>query len=140
MRTTSLMMGFTAAIAMFVAVGCGGPITYAIKGTPKTPEVDGKIVAGPDKDEVMTTLKINLEHLAPPGRLGSGGTFVVWAKIEKRGWQRVAALKYDDGNRKGTLEGASVPVTSFDLQITVEKEAAPEGGPSGDVVLAQHVN
>ncbi len=45
----------------------------------------------------MTTIKINLEHLAPPDRLGSGRHFLVWVKNEKGTWLRVGALKYDEG-------------------------------------------
>lgn len=140
MRTmTWKMMAATFAAAALLA-GCGGPLKYAVKGSAKAPEVDAKIVADVKKDASMTTLEINAEHLAPPERLASGGKFfVVWTKGEKPKWHRVGALKYEEGDRKGSIEGASVPVTAFDLQITVEKEAAPDL-PSSDVVISQHVN
>src|SRR5215475_8624335 len=99
MRATNWMMGLAAVGMLSALAGCGGPITYSIKGTPKSPELDGKMVAEPIKDSAMTTIKINLEHLAPPDRLGSGGHFVVWAKDDKGKWNRVGALKYDDGKR-----------------------------------------
>ena len=140
MRTmTWKMMAATLAAAALLA-GCGGPLKYAVKGSAKAPEVDAKIVADVKTDASMTTLQITAEHLAPPERLASGGkVFVVWTKGEKPKWHRVGALKYEEGDRKGSIEGASVPVTAFDLQITVEKEAAPDQ-PSSDVVLSQHVN
>jgi hypothetical protein len=131
-------MGLAAA-AFFTLAGCSSTLTYSIKGSPKAPEVDGKIIAEPNRDAGMTTLKINLEHLAPPERLGAGNLFVVWTKSDKGKWHRLGALKYDEGSRKATLEGGTVPVTSFDLEITVEKETQPET-PSNDLVLGQQVN
>jgi hypothetical protein len=138
MRAKSLMMGLLAGAFAVALVGCG-PLTYSIKGSPKAPDLDAQIEAAVNKDAAMTQLKIQAEHLAPPDRLGSGKHFVVWAKDEKGKWTRVGALKYDDGDRKGKLEGASVPAVSFDLQVTVEKDSSPEG-PSSDVIFAQHVN
>ena len=126
--------------ATFAAmVGCGGPVTYTIAGSPKSPELDGKVVADTNRDSSMTTLKIDLEHLAPPERLGAGKVFVVWAKDEKGSWNRVGALKYDDGDRKAKLEGATVPHVSFDLQVTIEKDSAAEA-PSGNTLYQQHIN
>jgi len=58
---------------------------------------------------------------------------------DKPKWHRVGALKYDDGGRKGSLEGASVPVTSFDLKVTSEEKEDPEI-PSDNLVITQHVN
>ena len=138
MHARNWKLGAVMAVAGALA-GCGGPLKYTVHGSPKAPEIDAVIVAQVNKDSDFTTLKVNIEHLAPPDRLGSGSTFVVWTKGDKPKWHRVGALKYDDGARKGIIEGASVPVTAFDLQITVEKEAAAEA-PSSDVVLAQHVN
>ncbi|MFT3776085.1 MAG: hypothetical protein QM820_62880 [Minicystis sp.] len=134
-KTVAAMLAAGALLA-----GCGGPLKYAVKGSAKAPEVDAKIVAEVKDDAAMTTLKITAEHLAPPERLASGGkVFVVWTKGNKPKWHRVGALKYEEGERKGSIEGASVPVTAFDLQITVEGDAAPDL-PSSDVVLSQHVN
>ncbi len=127
-------------VAGAVLVGCGGPLKYTVKGAAKAPEVDAKIVAEVKADASMTTLQITAEHLAPPDRLASDGkVFVVWTKGDKPKWHRVGALKYEEGSRQGSIEGASVPVTAFDLQITVEKDAAPDL-PSSDVVISQHVN
>jgi hypothetical protein len=138
-RGSFIKWALGAALAATFATGCGGPLTYKIHGSTKAPEIDAVIVADVNKDGSFTTLKINIEHLAPPDRLGSGNTFVIWTTADRHKWHRVGGLKYDDGPRKAMIEGASVPVTAFDLQITVEKDAAPET-PSGDVVLLQHVN
>ncbi len=132
-------MGWLAAAAVFALSACGGPITYAIKGSPKAPDLDAIVVADVKKDTAMTTLKITAEHLAPPDRLGGGNVFVVWAKDEKGKPNRIGALKYEEKERRATLEGASVPAISFDVFVTVEKEPSPEA-PSDNLVFVQHVN
>lgn len=121
-------------------VACGGPLHYAPKGTPRAPEADATITADVNKGSALTRLVINTEHLAPPGRLQDGGTtYVVWArKADGSQWQRVGAIKYDEGTRKGELAEASVPLTEFELIISIEKQAAPDA-PSGDVVISQKV-
>ncbi len=139
MRATNWMMGCAAAATLAALTGCGGPITYAIKGTPKSPELDGKVVAEPLDANGMTTLKVSLQHLAPPARLGSGSYFLVWIKNEKGVWTRVGALNYDEGKRTGTLEGGSAPLTSFDLMITVEGNLKAEA-PGSDPFYFQHIN
>jgi hypothetical protein len=139
MRTKSWMMGWLAAAAVFALSACGGPITYTIKGSPKAPDLDATVVADVKKDASMTTLKIDAEHLAPPDRLGGGSVFVVWARDERGKPNRVGALKYNEKERKATLEGASVPATSFDILVTVEKDPSVEA-PSGELVFVQHVN
>jgi hypothetical protein len=127
--------------APLLAAACGGPLTYAIHGTPMAPEADAKLVADVHKDGDFTTLKVEATNLAAPDRLGGSGgtTFVVWTKGTEPKWHRVGALKYEAGDHKASLEGASVPVTSFDFKVTVEKSAEPEI-PSDTVVLSQHVN
>ena len=86
-----------------------------------------KITADPHADANFTTLKVEVEHLAAPDRLGPTSTcFVVWTKGDKPKWHRVGALKYDAGARKALIEGASVPVVSFDLKITAEVSDNPE--------------
>ena len=139
MRATNWMMGWAAAAMLATLTGCGGAITFAIKGTPKSPELDGKVVCEPFNDHGMSTIKINLEHLAPPERLGSGRYFLVWAKSDKGTWMRVGALKYDEGSRKAVLEGASTPHTSFDLMVTVEGDIKAEA-PTSEPLYTQHVN
>ena len=72
--------------------------------------------------------------LRPGGRY-----FMLWAKDEKGSWNRVGALKYEEGDRKAKLEGATVPHVSFDLQVTIEKDASAEA-PGGNTLLQQHIN
>jgi hypothetical protein len=120
--------------------GCGGPLHFTPKGTPKAPGADAAIVAKVDEKASVTHLNITTEHLAPPDRLKSGGTtFVVWArKDDDAPWSRVGALTYDPEARKGQLVESSVPQTEFDLIISIESEADPES-PSSDVVFTQRV-
>jgi hypothetical protein len=121
------------------AAACGGPLTYAVKGTPFAPEADAKIVADVHKDGDFTTLNVDVEHLVSPDRLSGSSAFVLWTKGSPPKWHRVGALKFDADKRRGTLEGGSVPVTSFDLKVTAEKSVEPEV-PSDTVVVEQHVN
>jgi hypothetical protein len=133
------MTGLSAAAMLFALAGCGGALTYTIAGTPKSAELDGKIIATPNKDRGMTMLKIDLEHLAPPERLGAGKVFVVWSKDEKGKWSRIGGLKYDAGSRKGTFEDVTVPLMTFDLVVSVEADALGDA-PTSDPFLIQHVN
>src|SRR6185369_15134702 len=110
-----------------------------LKGTRKSQELDGKVICEPFKEHWMTTIKVNLDHLAPPDRLGGGKHFIVWAKDDKGRWNRVGALKYDEKERHGTLEGASANQHSFDLMITVEGDIRGES-PSGEAIYSQHIN
>jgi hypothetical protein len=138
MRATNWTTATTAAI-FFTLMGCGGALTYTIAGTPKSPELDGKVVANPNKDRGMTTIKIDLEHLAPPERLGTGKVFVAWTKDDKGKWGRIGALKYDAGGRKAIFEDATVPLMSFDLVVSVEADALAEA-PTSEPFLIQHIN
>jgi hypothetical protein len=127
-------------LASAVLTACGGPLHYAPKGTPKAPEADAEISAEVDKNASMTHLTILADHLAPPGRLQPDATtYVVWTrKNDSAQWQRIGALDYSESDRKGTLKAASVPLTAFDLVVSIEKNAAPES-PSGDVVIQQRI-
>jgi hypothetical protein len=131
------LWGFILSAAL---AGCGGPLHFTPKGTPKAPEADAAIVAKVDEKAAVTHLTIKTEHLAPPDRLQDGGTtFVVWArKDDDASWSRIGALTYDAESRKGELGEASVPQTSFDLIISIEKKSDPES-PSADVVIKQRV-
>src|SRR5262249_17981273 len=114
MHGTTRVTVLAALLAGAMLAACGGPLKYTVKGRAKAPEADCKIVADVKSDAAMTTLVVTVEHLAPPDRLGSGGkVFVVWTKGDKPKWHRVGALKYDDGKRTASIEGASVPVTAF---------------------------
>jgi predicted small lipoprotein YifL len=136
----TIAKSMTAALALGMLAACGGPLQYAPHGTAKAPEADAKIVADVHKDGSFTTLNVAIEHLAPPDRLGGGTTFVIWTKTKDAPkWHRVGALSYDESGRKAKIEGASVPVTHFDLQVTTEKSSEPDV-PSDNTLIEQQVN
>lgn len=120
---------------------CGGPLKFTPQPTPKAPEAEVKITADVKKEQGETKLAIAIDHLAKPERLADGGAhFVVWYR--KNGdapWTRIAALKYEEGSRTGSIDQASVPETGFELEVTVEHDVSP-GSPSPNVVVAQRVN
>jgi hypothetical protein len=141
-NTTSIATrGIPAFLLVLMLAACGGPLRYTPRGTQKAPDSDASIEAAVNADRGFTTLNIKVNHLAPPERLLAGAdSFVVWARqSDGAPWQRIGALNYDAEERTGELQGASVPLTSFHLIITAEKESAP-GTPSEDVAIAQEIN
>lgn len=121
-------------------MGCSSTLHYAPKGTNKAPEADAKVTADVDAGTSITKLSVHAEHLAPPDRLNQGGTsFVAWAcKSGNSNCTRIGALKYDPESRKGDLTEVTVPMTKFDLVISVESQPDPQN-PSGTVVISQTV-
>ncbi len=140
-RNSISRWGLSWVVLCAALVGCGGPLRYSPKGTPRAPEADAFIEAQVNQENAITQLLIKADHLAPPDRLAPGATtYVVWSrKDDSTPWTRVGALKYDPGARKGELNGVSVPMTSFELIVSLEKQGEP-AAPSGDVVLTQKVN
>jgi hypothetical protein len=118
---------------------CGGALTFKIKGTPKLPDADGKVVATVAADQGLTVIDVQLDHLAPPDRIGGASThYVVWSRRSADGqYARLGALKYDKNKRTGSLH-ASAPDTDFVLTITAEPAVTP-AAPSVNVVFEQKV-
>lgn len=131
----------TVALSLLVLCACGGPLKYAPKATARAPEADAAIVADVKEGQHATRLTVKVEHLAPPGRIQEGTkTYLVWQrKNSDTTWTRVAALAYDEGNREGKLEEATVPETSFQVMVTAE-EKPDAASPSPHVVVEQKVN
>ncbi len=131
----------TLALSFLVLCACGGPLKYAPKATARAPEADAAIVADVKEAQHATRLTVKLEHLAPPGRIQEGAkSYLVWQrKNGDTAWTRVAALAYDEGNREGKLEEATVPETTFQLMVTAE-DKTDAASPSPHVVVEQRVN
>ena len=129
---------FACAFAL-VAVACGGPLKYQVPSSAKAPGADARIVADVAEDQGQTRLEIEVTNLAPPERVNQNAkVFIAWyRKGPSAIWSRIGGLKYDEGDREGSLAG-SVPETAFDLTISAEADEAP-ASPSADVVLAQRV-
>jgi hypothetical protein len=136
MRTA--IRGLLVALFVFAGFGCG-TLKYEVPGTARAPGADAKITAEVNKGQGNTKLEILAENLPPPDRLQPGTTaFVVWQrKNDQAPWQRVGALNYDKGKRKGTLE-ATAPEVKFELVITAEQSASP-ASPSGNIMFQQQV-
>ncbi|WP_437678379.1 hypothetical protein [Sorangium sp. So ce131] len=128
------------AFACAMMAGCGGPLRYTPQGMGKAPGADAVIVADVNFDAAMTRLDINVKDLPPPERLdNSKSAFVVWARPDSDSpWQRIGALKYDVDDRTGKLKDVSVPMTRFELVISLENTSNPES-PSSELVIKQDV-
>ncbi len=129
-----------AVVVVVAGLSACGPLKYEIKGTSLATGADAVITADVKKDQAMTMLEVNAENLPPPDRVMSGSsTFVVWQRKDSdASWSRIGKLIYEEEPRKGQLI-ATVPELSFELQITAEREDAPET-PATDVVFFQKVN
>jgi hypothetical protein len=132
--------GLLAMVFGLALAACGGPLQYEAKGTPRAPEADATIIADINSQAVMTRVTVTAQHLAPPDRLLPGGaSYVVWARKDSGAqWQRIGALVYSADSRKGTMEEASVPLSSFELIITAEQQSAP-ASPSPHVAIQQKI-
>lgn len=128
-------------LALFVLiVSACGPLKYEIKGTSLATGADAVITADVKKDQAMTMLEVKATNLPPPDRVMSGAsTFVVWQRKDSAAnWSRVGVLAYEEGKREGRFM-ATVPELTFEVQITAEREAAPES-PGPDAVFFQKIN
>jgi hypothetical protein len=127
------------ALSVVVVAACG-PLKYEIKGTSLATGADAVITADVKKDQAMTMLEVKATNLPPPDRVMSGAsTFVVWQRKDSGAtWARVGVLTYDEGKREGQFM-ATVPELTFEVQLTAEREAAPES-PGPDAVFFQKIN
>lgn len=134
MKNFSCLFGF-----VLLAAACGGPLQYQVPSSAKAPGADAKIVADVANDQGQTSLQIEVTNLPPPERVNQNAkVFVAWyRKGPSTIWSRIGGLKYDEGDREGSLSG-SVPETAFDLTVSAEASEAP-ASPSADVVIAQRV-
>lgn len=135
------MKSFVLTLALaFAVTACGGPLKYKALSSAKAPGADATIVADVKKDQGLTQLEIDVLNLAPPDRVSAGAaSYVVWQRRSSDvAWSRLGAVRYDEGDRKGTWTG-SVPEIAFDLAISAEKDVSV-ASPSGDTVFSQRVN
>lgn len=129
------------AFACAVMAACwGGPLRYTPQGIGKAPGADAVITADINFDAAMTRLDIVAKNLPPPERLdASSSAFVVWARQDGSApWQRVGALNYSSDSRTGKLKDVSVPLTRFELIVSLEKNINP-AEPSSEIVFQQIV-
>jgi hypothetical protein len=112
--------------------GCG-PTEYVVTGTDRAAGADGLITLE-DIEGGNHLVNLEIQHLPPPDRLGSGyNTYVVW--FYGNGDPRVASvLDYDAEDRSGRAT-ATTPDGAFEIVVTAENTRSPNS-PS-DVVVAR---
>ena len=76
-----------------------------MKGTPKLPDADGKIDVTPNEEQALSTMKLDLEHLAPVPRLvdhdeGELGAAVVEEVAQARACRRLVVGDEDPGDAR----------------------------------------
>ena len=134
-------MSRTLMLFVFLSVvGCSGTLKYTVPSSSKAPGADAKLVADVKNDQNQTQLEFHVENLAPADRVADGATgYVAWyRKNSSTAWTRFGSIKYDAGSLKGELV-ASAPETSFDFEVSAEKDIS-SASPSSDIVFSQHVN
>lgn len=121
MRTVAT---FLSAIALLcsaaVSTGCGGGSAYTVIGTPRAPDADGTVTVEPIEGG-NRLVKIQLQHVPPPARLGPGlAVYVVWFTANGQAPVKAGLLAFDEGSRRGNLM-ATTPLRNFQLRITAER-------------------
>lgn len=124
------------ALLPLLAVACG-PSEYAVAGTSRAAGADGKVTV--EKIEGSYIVRVELEHLPPPSRLGSGiNYYVLWLQPNNQQPHREAVVEYDEDDRNGRAT-ATTPQGRFTLIITGERTGAP-ASPSDVVVIRKAIN
>jgi len=125
---------FGALILSLLFSGCAS--TEKIEGSSVIPSAEGKITADRASGGA-TELKVEVEHLAQPKKVGANH-YVVWIQPEgSQGFQNIGALKVDD-NQEGELV-RTIPYEKFRVMVTPERDIAAIH-PSGPVVFDQKMN
>jgi hypothetical protein len=136
MRFQAIHAALFAVIALSL-VGCG-PKEYPITGTSRAAGMDGTVRVE-EIEGGNTMIKVELEHMVPPARLGNGlAHYVLWIQSQNQQPQREANIEYDEDDRKGRAT-ATTPAGNFTVIITAERTAAPVS-PSDIVVARRQVN
>lgn len=125
---TVLVIGLSGAFA----VGCG-PSEFPLTGTSRAAGADGKVTI--ENLEGSYIVKVQLEHLPPPARLGNGlAHYILWLQPQNQQPQREAVMQFDEGSREARAT-ATTPNGNFTLIVTGERTPTPTS-PS-DVVVAR---
>jgi len=129
---------FLCAVALassaLLSTGCGGGSSYSVIGTPRAPDADGTVsVEGIEGGNRL--VKIQLQHVPPPSRLGAGLTvYVVWFTASGQAPVKAGLLSFDEGARRGSLM-ATTPLRNFSLRITAERDAS--GASPGETTILE---
>jgi hypothetical protein len=135
MRIMHFVLGVLLAVGL-LASGCGSS-EWPLTGTSRAAGADGKVKV--EKIEGSYIVKVELEHLPPPGRLGNGlAHYILWLQPQNQQPQREAVLQFDEGARSGRAT-ATTPIGNFTLIVTAERTVSPTS-PSDVVVARRQIN
>ncbi len=130
-----LLVSLSALLAL-LCLACG-PTEYALAGTSRAAGADGIMTV--EAIEGSQIVKVELEHLPPPNRLGQGiRYYVMWLQPRNQQPHREANLEYDEDDRTAKAT-ATTPAGRFTVIITGERNAAP-ASPSDVIVIRKVVN
>ena len=126
-----------AALALAAFVACAGGKKVALEPTQAVAAAKGKVRAE-RTDSGNTKLDVEVQFLAPPGRVAPGSqVYVVWAqRDDKSAPQNIGALAVGS-DRKGKLQTLT-PLDRFEVFLTPE----PVGGatePTNEPVMRSRV-
>ncbi len=137
LRSTCVAALSSMALVVGIAA-CGGPSDVTLTGTQQAVGMDGTVriqeVEGGNR-----LLKVELEHLPPPQRLGPDlNTYILWLAEDGGVHRRASALQYNENNRTG----AAVATTpSRHIVLTVTAESTPEPtAPSHNVIAKREIH
>ena len=121
-----------------LVAGCGGPLTYSVRGTQRDPGADGRIqVENIEGGNHLVTITIT--NMTPPDRLGSGNTtYLVWFRAPNGVTTLASQLAYETDSRTGRAT-ATTPHGRFTVMVTAEVNGSATA-PSEHIVLQQQVS
>ena len=113
--------------------GCG-PSTHTFTGTQRAIGVDARVevheIEGGNRE-----VRLDLQHLPPPARMGSGITvYAMWLVPNGRQPTLASFIQYDEGARHGVAR-ATIPTERFEVRVTAERNRQVSA-PS-ELVIAQ---
>lgn len=124
-------------LLVVLAVGCGGPNQYVLRGAAIAAGADGNVSVG-DYDDGNAEVELEVSNLPPANRVQEGATvFVVWFQPPEGSASKAGELAYDEDDRTGTLRATSAN-REFTVLVTAEDEGDAES-PSDHVVFRQAV-
>lgn len=125
------------ALGLFTAASTGCAARYKMDAKAPTHAAHAKLKVKVNRDE-LRELKITVNHLAPPHRLGPQyKAYAVWIQVPGHGTIKVGLLDYNEKRRIGSLD-ATTPHAKFEVLITLETNPS-SAAPSNDVIVSKIV-
>ena len=112
--------------------------TWTLTADPKVPAAQGTVRVAPGSDGNQT-VDVEVQHMAPPGKVFDGTSFyVVWLIPPGEGARQNLGVLPIGGDLKGRLT-TKTPFRDFDIVITAEN-APNDVRPSGNQVMSTSVH